>query len=173
MAGVGVARSALTFAALLAQHQDLLETFLFQVCGELIRRHVRKGVFAFERDDVAARRLQAGDAGRIGAIDPEQRLFSIPADGSEPFDTLFVARERPTLEAVADAEPDVETRAVRRAERRRLDPEVVRRRDRPCSEQQWGCAERNECRECDDALRMRPSEISLVQHPGQLGVGAQ
>ena len=54
MTGVGVARSALTFPALLAQLQDLFETLLFQVGRELLRRHVCKGVFAFERDDIAA-----------------------------------------------------------------------------------------------------------------------
>ena len=130
MTGIGVARSALTFAAPLAQRQDLLETFLFQVGGELLRRHVRNGVFAFERDDMAARRLQARDAGWIGAIDPEQRLHSGPADGLEPFDTPVVARQRPTLDAVADAETDVEARAGSRTVRRRLYPELVRRRDR-------------------------------------------
>ena len=92
---------------------------------------------------MAARRLQPSNASRIGAIQPEQPLFPDRANRCKTLDPLFVARQRPSFEAVADAEPDVDARTGRRVELRRFNPEFVRRRARADCEEQRGGKERN------------------------------
>ena len=113
MTGIGIARRDSGFAALCTLREDPLQSFLFQVCGKFFRLHIRKRVFAFESQDMAARRLQPGNASRIGAIQPEQPLLGMRANRCKTLDPLFVARQRPSFEAVADTEPDVDARTAR------------------------------------------------------------
>ena len=125
MARIGFARSSPVRAPLPAQREDLVQALVAQVSLELRRRHLGECAIAAVGDDVAAIGRQSRDAGGIGPIEPDNRLLSCRTRRGEQFDASRIAGKRPSLEPVADAEPDGEQPAAFECKCRRLDPELV------------------------------------------------
>jgi hypothetical protein len=122
-----------------ARGGNCIQTLLTEILVELRGRLLGVGVIAFVGNHVVARNDETGDAGRVRSVETGNGLPARRPYRLKRLDATRVARERPGLAAVADAEPKADTLAGRQREAGRLDPELMRhRRRRPRAERAGG-----------------------------------